>query len=217
MLKANNSYNLRIEKVKAENLVGQDFDKSGHLNWIGSTINSYKNKLFGDKYKPIYEAGQLVSIRIEGNVTDILDTYEFGYNNRVEVLNNFKGSKSLYAQGAYRFNSDYVVAGNAFLRDSINKATNETFKLRTNPLNKKEKIQGTGPIKINMVNPTADDFRAIQTLGKGDVYIPIVTVGGVKTELDVEMIKAINQPTKNNKTGIEVYREFSSITPVIGK
>ena len=68
-----------------------------------------------------------------------------------------------------------------------------------------------------MVNPTADDFRAIQTLGKGDVYIPIVTVGGVKTELDVEMIKAINQPTKNNKTGIEVYREFSSITPVIGK
>ena len=208
---------LDAEKVKAENLVGQDFDKSGHLNWIGSTINSYKNKLFGDKYKPIYEAGQLVSIRIEGNVTDILDTYEFGYNNRVEVLNNFKGSKSLYAQGAYRFNSDYVVAGNAFLRDSINKATNETFKLRTNPLNKKEKIQGTGPIKINMVNPTADDFRAIQTLGKGDVYIPIVTVGGVKTELDVEMIKAINQPTKNNKTGIEVYREFSSITPVIGK
>lgn len=205
------------EKVKAENLVGQDFDKSGHLNWIGSTIKSYKSELFGDKYKPIYEAGQLVNIRIEGTVTDILDTYEIGYNKKNEVLNNFKGSKSLYAQGAYRFNSDYVVAGNAFLRDSINKAVNETYIERLDPNNRGQKIGGTGPIKINMTNPTQEDLENIKKLNKGDVYIPIITVGGVDTELDPEMIRAKFVPTKDDPTGLDVYREFSSVSPVIGQ
>jgi len=205
------------EKVKAENLVGQDFDKSGHLNWIGSTIKSYKSELFGDKYKPIYEAGQLVNIRIEGTVTDILDTYEIGFNKKNEVLNNFKGSKSLYAQGAYRFNSDYVVAGNAFLRDSINKAVNETYIERLDPNNRGQKIGGTGPIKINMTNPTQEDLENIKKLNKGDVYIPIITVGGVDTELDPEMIRAKFAPTNDDPTGLDVYREFSSVSPVIGQ
>ena len=204
------------EKVKAENLVGQDFDKSGHLNWIGSTIKSYKSELFGDKYKPIYEAGQLVNIRIEGTVTDILDTYKIGYDKRNEVLNNFKGSKSLYAQGAYRFNSDYVVAGNAFLRDSINKAVNETYIKRMDP-NTRKMAGGTGPIKINMTNPTQEDFEKIKKLNKGDVYIPIMTVGGVSTELDPEMIRAKFAPSPNNPTGLDFYREFSSVSPVIGQ
>jgi hypothetical protein len=207
---------LEGEKVKAENLVGQDFDKSGHLNWIGSTIKSYKSELFGDKYKPIYEAGQLVNIRIEGTVTDILDTYKIGYDKRNEVLNNFKGSKSLYAQGAYRFNSDYVVAGNAFLRDSINKAVNETYIKRMDP-NTRKMVGGTGPIKINMTNPTQEDFEKIKTLNKGDVYIPIMTVGGQPTELDPEMIRAKFAPSTNNPTGLDFYREFSSVSPVIGQ
>ena len=65
---------------------------------------------------------------------------------------------------------DYVVAGNAFLRDSINKAINETYIKRMDPSTRKM-VGGTGPIKINMTNPTQEDFEKIKTLNKGDVYI----------------------------------------------
>jgi hypothetical protein len=68
-----------------------------------------------------------------------------------------------------------------------------------------------------MTNPTQEDFEKIKTLNKGDVYIPIMTVGGVSTELDPEMIRAKFAPSPNNPTGLDFYREFSSVSPVIGQ
>ena len=149
-------------------------------------------------------------MRMEGNVTDILDAYAYGYRNRNDVLDNFKGSKSLYSQGVFRFNSDYVVAANSFLRDSINKAENLSYQTKTFG---KDRVAGTGPIKINMTNPTAEDFENIKKLKKGEVYIPIVN-GEI---FDTEMVKDIRSPSPNNKTGVVSYKYLSSISPIIGQ
>jgi len=198
------------DKVKA--LTGlTDVEKASMYSLTDTKTKNFKDQLFGRFQKTIKNARGEVKTVLEGNVTEILDTYRYGYENHESLTNDFRGNPSMYAISSNSFNGLYVVAGNKVLRDETAKKVNEI----TSKKMKDGTFQTVPQVRVDVDN-YAEQAEILKNLNKGDVIRPTIMENGTLIGLPYHIISKLDRSATNN-SGISTYKYMTKISTVYNK